>query len=151
MLLITTCRKPCKNTRLFARNLSNLVPGAEYVPRGKKNIYSLIEEARKKGLRRVAIISDFKGNPGEVEFIKLDKREWDWAETIFRIKSVDYQKSKRKINAIKVDGKLKKTVVDLFDIEESQEPDMVLKTGDGLMRFGDQMNIKLEIYKNPEE
>jgi len=151
MLLITTCRKPCKNTRLFARNLSNLVPGAEYVPRGKKNIYSLIEWARKKGLRRVAIISDFKGNPGEVEFIKLDKREWDWAETIFRIKSVDYQKSKRKINAIKVDGTLKKTVVDLFDIEESQEPDMVLKTDDGLMRFGDQMNIKLEIYKNSEE
>ena len=151
MLLITTCRKPCKNTRLFARNLSNLVPGAEYVPRGKKNIYSLIEEARKRGLRRVAIISDFKGNPGEVEFIKLDKREWDWAETIFRIKSVNYQKSKRKINAIKVDGTLKKTVVDLFDIEESQEPDMVLKTDDGLMRFGDQMNIKLEIYKNSEE
>ena len=151
MLLITTCRKPCTNTRLFARNLSNLVPGAEYVPRGKKNIYSLIEEARKKGLRRVAIISDFKGNPGEVEFIKLDKREWDWAETIFRIKSVNYQKSKRKINAIAVEGTLKKTVLDLFDIEESQEPDMVLRADDGLMRFGDQMNIKLEIYKNSEE
>ena len=151
MLLITTCRKPCTNTRLFARNLSNLVPGAEYVPRGKKNIYSLIEEARKRGLRRVAIISDFKGNPGEVEFIKLDKREWDWAETVFRIKSVNYQKSKRKINAIKVDGTLKKTVVDLFDIEESQEPDIVLIADDGLMRFGDQMNIKLEIYKNSEE
>jgi len=151
MLLITTCRKPCKNTRLFARNLSNLVPGAEYVPRGKKNIYSVIEEARKKGLRRVAIISDFKGNPGEVEFIKLDKREWDWAETIFRIKSVDYEKSKKKIKDIKVEGGLGEMIVELFDIEESQEPEMTLTADKGIMKFGDQMNIKLEIYKNPEE
>jgi rRNA maturation protein Rpf1 len=151
MLLITTCRKPCTNTRLFARNLSNLVPGAEYVPRGKKNIYSLIEEARKKGLRRVAIISDFKGNPGEVEFIKLDKREWDWAETVFRIKSVDYEKSKKKIKDIKVEGGLGEMVVELFDIEESTEPEMTLTADKGIMKFGDQMNIKLEIYKNSEE
>ena len=151
MLLITTCRKPCTNTRLFARNLSNLVPGAEYVPRGKKNIYSLIEEARKKGLRRVAIISDFKGNPGEVEFIKLDKREWDWAETVFRIKSVDYEKSKKKIKDIKVEGGLGKMIVELFDIEESQEPEMTLTADKGIMKFGNQMNIKLEIYKNSEE
>jgi len=151
MLLITTCRKPCTNTRLFARNLSNLVPGAEYVPRGKKNIYSLIEEARKKGLRRVAIISDFKGNPGEVEFIKLDKREWDWAETVFRIKSVNYEKSKKKIKDIKVEGGLREMIVELFDIEESTEPEMTLTADKGIMKFGDQMNIKLEIYKNSEE
>ena len=151
MLLITTCRKPCTNTRVFARNLSNLVPGSEYVPRGKKNIYSVIEEARKKGLRRVAIVSDLKGNPGKIEFIKLDKREWDWSETIFRIKSVDYQKSKRKIGSIAVEGKLKTTVVDLFDIEESQEPEMMLNADERLIKFGDQMNIKFEIYKNSEE
>ena len=151
MLLITTCRKPCRNTRVFARNISYLLPGAEYVVRGKKSVYGLIEAARQKGLRRIAVISDYKGNPGEVEFIRLDKRDWQWAETIIRVKGVDFQKSKGKIGYIAVEGKLKKTVIDLFDLEESDEPDIVLIADDKQIRLGDRMNIKIEVYKNSEE
>jgi len=151
MLLVTTCRKPCTNTRIFARNLSNLIPGAEYAPRGKKSIYELIEVARQKGLRRIAIISDFKGNPGEIEFIKLDKREWDWAGTIFRIKGVKFEKDKKRMREIKVEGGLKKTVLDLFDVEDSEEPEIVLSADDNGMKFGDKMHIKFEVYKNSEE
>lgn len=151
MLLITTCRKPCRNTRVFARNISNLLPGSEYVARGKKSIYELIEAARQKGLRRIAIISDYKGNPGEMEFIRLDKRDWQWAETIVRVKGVDFQKNKTRIGDIAVEGKLRKTVIDLFDLEESEEPDMVLTADDKQIRLGDRMNIKIEVYKNSEE
>ncbi len=151
MLLITTCRKPCRNTRVFARNISYLLPGAEYVARGKKSIYELIEAARQKGLRRIAIISDYKGNPGEMEFIRLDKRDWQWAETVVRVKSADYQKSKARVGDIAVEGKLKTTVIDLFDLEESEEPDIVLIADDKQITLGDRMNIKIEVYKNSEE
>ena len=151
MLLITTCRKPCRNTRVFARNISNLLPGSDYVVRGKKSIYELIEAARQKGLRRIVIVSDYKGNPGEMEFIRLGKKEWEWAETIVRIKSADYQKDKARIGDIAVEGKLKKTVIDLFDLEESDEPDIVLTADDKQIRLGDRMNIKIEVYKNSGE
>lgn len=151
MLLITTCRKPCTNTRVFARNLSNYVPHSEYSPRGKKNIYSLIEEARKKGLRRIAVISDFKGNPGEIEFIRLDKSGWDWAETIFRIKSVEYKKGKKRVDSIAVEGTLKDTIVDLFDVEESEEPEITVSADEKQMKFGSKMIIKWEVYKSLEE
>ena len=151
MLLITTCRKPCRNTRVFARSISNLLPGSEYVVRGKKSIYELIGAARQKGLRRIMIVSDYKGNPGEIEFIRLGKRDWQWAETIVRIKSAEYRKDKGRIGDIAVGGKLKKTFIDLFDLEESEEPDMVLTADDGQIRLGDRMNIKIEVYKNSEE
>ena len=151
MLLITTCRKPCRNTRMFARSLSNLVPDSEYAPRGKKNIYELIETARHKGLRSIAIVSDFKGNPGEIEFIKLDRKNWDWAGTIYKIKSAKFGKEKEKIGAVAVDGKLKDAVLDLFDITESAEPELVIEATDKEIKFGGKMNIKIDAYKNAEE
>lgn len=151
MLLITTCRKPCRNTRVFARNISNLLPGSDYVVRGKKSVYALIEAARQKGLRRITVISDYKGNPGEMEFIRLDKRDWQWAETIVRIKGVDFQKDKKRMDSIAVEGKLRKTFIDLFDLEESDEPEIVLNADYGRMKFDDRMNIKIEVYKNSEE
>jgi rRNA maturation protein Rpf1 len=150
MLLITTCRKPCTNTRVFARTLSNLVPCSEYAPRGKGNIYSLIEKARQKGLRRIAIVSEMKGNPSEIAFIKLDKRNWDWAES-FKIKSVKFEKQKDRITDVNVEGKLKAAITDLFDINESQEPELTIEADSKEITFGDKMNIKLESYKKSEE
>ena len=82
MILITTCRKPCKNTRKFAKMFALLIPNSVYEVRGKKNIYSLIDIARNKGLRRLAIITDLKGNPGKIEFLKITKKEWNFDKTM---------------------------------------------------------------------
>jgi rRNA maturation protein Rpf1 len=151
MLLVTTSRKPCRNNRVFARNLSNLVPGAVYEPRGKKSIDDLIGTARHKGLRRITIITDMKGNPGRMEFIQLDRRDWSWCETILRIKSIDFTPSKAKVAALSVAGPFKETVIDLFDLSESQEPELTLQAGKEEMRFDSRMNIKFDAYKKSEE
>ena len=151
MLLITTCRKPCTNTRLFARSLNRLVPDSEYTPRGKKNIYELIELARQKGLRRICIVSDFKGNPGELEFIKLDKKNWEWADEIFKIRSAKFEKERNAAGALGVDGALKDIMIDLLDINESEEPDIILTANEKEMKFGDKMHIKYDVYKNSGE
>jgi rRNA maturation protein Rpf1 len=131
MLLITTCRKPCVNTRKFARVLGDLIPNSLYVNRGKKNTHELIEEARHKGFRRIAIITEFKGNPGKIEFIKLDRRNWTWAES-FTVKNVVLPKEKTKTEALRVDGKNKKLFSDLFDIVEESGAETVLIADDTL-------------------
>lgn len=82
MMLITTSRKPSRNTRVFARTLSNLLPNSEYIPRGKGSIEDIIEGASAKGLKRVAVIHDAKGNPGKISLIDNRKDGWDWAEEI---------------------------------------------------------------------
>lgn len=150
MLLITTCRKPCTNTRVFARALSCLVPGAEYAPRGKGSIYGLIDKARQKGLRRIAIISEMKGNPNAIAFIKLDRRDWDWAESV-RIAGVKFEKQKSRVADVNVEGPMKMTVIDLFDIKESEDPELTIEAGAKTLAFGDKMNIKMEIQKKSEE
>lgn len=82
MMLITTSRKPSRNTRVFARTLSNLLPNSVYVPRGKGSVESMVEGASAKGLKRVAVVHDSKGNPGKISLIENRKDGWDWAEEI---------------------------------------------------------------------
>lgn len=151
MLLVTTSRKPCRNNRVFARALSNLVPGAAYEPRGKKSIDGLIETAMHKGLRRIAIITDMKGNPGRMEFIRLDRRDWQWCETILRIKSVDFEPSKARVTDVAVEGPFKDTFLDLFDLSESSEPELTVHAGKEEIKFTGRMNIKFDVYTRSEE
>lgn len=131
MILITTGRKPSRNSRSFARKLAELIPHSIYLTRGKRNIYSLMDYARSKGLPRVALISDRKGNPNEISFLELSKNEWDWDKTKIKIEDFSLRKKKGKASELRVEGDKKKFFEEVFGIEETDESpdaDYVLKT-----------------------
>lgn len=138
MVLITTSRKPCRNTRTFARKLSNLIPNSIYLTRGKKDIYDLIEYARSHGLRRIMLIGDFRGNPGKVQFLKLGKSSWAWEDIIIHIKGLwTPEKKMRKIKAeeLMIKGKMKKKFDELFSVESVPDADLILDVDTEKMVF----------------
>ncbi|MEM0372412.1 MAG: hypothetical protein QXO69_01020 [archaeon] len=116
MLLVTTSRKPSKNTRAFARQLANLVPGSVYAPRGKASVDDLASVARSKGLKKIAIVSDRCGNPGKIEFARVSRSSWEWAETLL-IKSVSFKPLKSRFDEIRISEELS----GLFSAESDDE------------------------------
>ena len=144
MLLVTTCRDPCVNTRKFAKALAMLVPGSKGINRGKKSINSLIEDARANGFRRLAIITEKKGNPTKIEIIKLDKKNWDWAEPI-EMKGCVIGNNIFPVESVKIVGKKKDKIVDLFDVEElNEDAEVTIFADDELMFKNNGILLKIK-------
>lgn len=64
MILVTTSRRPYYETRILARELSRVLPGARYLPRGTKTIHELLSLASRFGLRGVWVVENFARKPG---------------------------------------------------------------------------------------
>lgn len=143
MLLVTTCREPCANTRRFAKALAFCVPSSRHESRGKKNIEGLIELARQSGFRRVAIINEKKGNPCSIEIIKLDKKNWEWAEPV-RFNGHCIGKITHQVSSLNVEGTKKEELEDLFDVESDKNAEVVLLTGEGLIFKNSEIILKIK-------
>jgi len=115
-MLFTTSRKPSKNTRVFAKRIASLVPESEYFPRGKRGIEDLVEEARFKGYSKACIITDKQGNPHLLRFMKISKKNWNWAKEI-KIKGVFVPKQKATASSIKTT----KEFEEMFGIKSDDE------------------------------
>ena len=147
MLLVTTGRKPCVNTRRFAKTLALLVPQAEYTVRGKKNIETLAEEARFKGAERVAIIGDRKGNPGRIEFALVNARSWKWLEkTIVIDKTIEpKEKIKQKTDHANATGPLAKQLIEFFAFDPEEDSPNEITMNENEMVFSKNNEIVLKI------
>lgn len=121
MILVTTSRKPSKNTRIFARRLTNVIPDSIYVNRGKQSVDELAGLAVSKGMVKIAVICDSKGNPGRIDFIKSHKDGWDWEQPL-AVKGVFSAPTKRQFAEVSVKSK---KLADLFALENV--PDAELK------------------------
>ena len=141
-MLFTTSRKPSRNTRVFTRKISELIPESAYIVRGKKSIFDLIEIARNQGFEKICIITDKQGNPHLLRFIKLTKTKWDWAEEL-KIKGTYISKIKIKANAIQLDKELEK----LFNTT-SKESEIKAKKQDNEIIFkkGQKTIIKIKLH-----
>ena len=104
MILVTTSRKPSRNTRVFARSFSNLLPCSSYIARGKRSVESLFEYAVSKGFSKIAVVQDRKGNPHGFEFISVKRNSWDWMEPM-HFKGVCFSPVKKKCAEIMADEK----------------------------------------------
>lgn len=82
MLYITTSRKPSTNSRLFAKDLGNLLK-AEYLTRGKTSLAELIEITRYNGANKLFVITDKGGNPHQIIEITVDAKTWEFSNTYF--------------------------------------------------------------------
>ena len=87
-ILLTTSKKPSKETISLCKKLKKLKPKKLtktffiYEPRGAKSFYQILDIARKKGLRRIAIIYDKNKAPFEMRFLSVSLKDWKWGKTI---------------------------------------------------------------------
>jgi len=82
MRYITTSRKPCTNSRVFAKDLGDLLH-AVYLTRGKSSLAELIATARYNGAQKLFIVTDQGGNPHQILEINIDAKNWEFANTYF--------------------------------------------------------------------
>ena len=135
MILITSGRKPSRNTRVFCRRLASFIPHSVYLTRGKKSVYDLIDEARKRGLTKIAFVGDRKGNPAGMRFLSISKKDWDWDKESMRINGLSLSQEKLKANDLRLEGDNKDFFTDIFCVDEDEESDFVLRTGKDFFTF----------------
>ena len=80
MILLTTSRRPNRQTRLLARELSRVLPGARYLPRGSKSVRDLFFLARRFGLRAVAVVESREGLPSLLRIMLPGGEAWEEME-----------------------------------------------------------------------
>jgi rRNA maturation protein Rpf1 len=123
--------------------LAGLVPCSEYVVRGKKSIFELIEVARADGQDRVAVVSDMKGNPGGISFITLGADEWSWETREIAIKSAKLEKVKIVSGELSFRGDA--DIAKLFGIEPVDDAEVIMTAVKGEISFSHRDKVVLNI------
>ncbi len=72
MPLVTTSRKAGPELIHLSKELTKALD-AEHQRRGKKSVPKLVEDARKKGLEEIFMLTE-----NEIRTIKLDETNWNW-------------------------------------------------------------------------
>jgi rRNA maturation protein Rpf1 len=135
-------------TRSFSRTLANVLPHARYVTRGKKNVHDLVEYAQAAGLDRIGVLGESHGNANRIGFITVDADGWDWAPEILQFKNLQFEPVKKRFDEISVQGRLRGAVMELFNIEDTDEAggaDLVVRADDE-MTFIDKDNVLLSMH-----
>lgn len=144
-MLFTTSRRPSKNTRIFTRRISNLIPESVYIVRGKKSTSDLIEITRTQGYSKLCVITDKQGNPNLMRFIKVTKTNWNWAEEL-KIKGTNVSKDKIRTDSIKTRGKLE----ELFNIKSDEDSIFSIEKikNEIMFKKGKKILIKIKLEEN---
>jgi U3 small nucleolar ribonucleoprotein protein IMP4 len=75
-VIITTSREPSKKTLELVNDLTNSLPGARKIIRGKRSFTVLLEEAVACGARYIAFIWDRRGMPSALLFYDVANKRW---------------------------------------------------------------------------
>ncbi|NOZ88772.1 MAG: Brix domain containing protein [Crenarchaeota archaeon] len=66
LIIVTTSHRPTQRVRSFVKDLVSVLPRAVRLTRGKATLRDLYYEAMGLGVRRVVVVSTWKGNPGTI-------------------------------------------------------------------------------------
>ncbi|KON27165.1 hypothetical protein AC481_05670 [miscellaneous Crenarchaeota group archaeon SMTZ-80] len=116
MIALTTCRKPSRNLRTFARNLTNSIPHVVRFNRGKIGIRELINKLKELGSDRLILIYRKNGNPGIIKFFKLFNNELRLSPPIMLLAGVNFVKQQDSNHQ-----RRKKYSAELMSFEDSLE------------------------------
>jgi rRNA maturation protein Rpf1 len=94
VIALTTCRKPSRNLRIFARNLSNSIPNVVRFNRGKISIKELIDKLKELGSDRLILVYRKNGNPGTIKFYKLINNKLKLSSPIILLEGVNFAKQR---------------------------------------------------------
>ena len=130
-MLITTSRKPSRQTRSFCQSLGHIL-NAEYVNRGKMSFRDVLVKAASLGFQKIAVVSQIKGNPSKIEIYNEN------SEMLLFLKiTVSFLNSKGKVNSdalsMRCEVEELMPLTDILDIPEgnSKENFIWIKEGKG--------------------
>lgn len=96
-ILLTTSRRPVKNTRTFCRDLSNTFPNVVRVNRGKLSLSGVAEKALELDAEKAIIIGKWRGESGKIQFFKISEKGLDVIPPLIYVKGVklsrDFEKN----------------------------------------------------------
>jgi len=87
-ILLTTSRRPVKNTRTFCRDLSNTFPNVIRVNRGKLSRGGVAEKALELDAEKAIIIGKWRGDSGKIEFFRISAKGLDVIPPLIYLKGV---------------------------------------------------------------
>jgi rRNA maturation protein Rpf1 len=88
LILLTTSRRPVKNTRTFCRNLSNVFPNVVRINRGKLSLGGVAEKAIELDAEKAIIIGKWRGDPGKIQLFRTSAKGLDIIPPLIYVKSV---------------------------------------------------------------
>lgn len=89
--MVTTSRRPSHRARLLGRELTRVLPNAEYVPRGIKTVRRLASLASSKGHELVMIVNSREEQPRELRFLNVSAG-WRWLDARIELREVELQR-----------------------------------------------------------
>ena len=87
-ILLTTSRRPAKNTRTFCRDLSNIFPNVVRINRGKLSLDEVAEKALELNIEKAIIIGKWRGRPGKIQFFRISEKGLDAVPPLIYVKTV---------------------------------------------------------------
>jgi len=87
-ILLTTSRRPVKNTRTFCRDLSNTFPNVVRINRGKLNLGGVAEKALELDAEKAIIIGKWRGDSGKIELFRISAKGLDVVPPLIYVKGV---------------------------------------------------------------
>lgn len=90
-MLITTSRRTNHRSRLLGRELARVLPGARYLPRGKKTVRKLASLSSFFGSSLVVVITSREGQPHELRFLDTSSG-WRWMDAKIELSKVILQR-----------------------------------------------------------
>lgn len=87
-VLLTTSRRPKKNTRTFCRDFSNIFPNAKRTNRGKLSLEEVAEKALELDAEKVMIVGRWREGPGKIQFFRISEKGLDAVPPLIYVKAV---------------------------------------------------------------
>jgi rRNA maturation protein Rpf1 len=88
LILLTTSRRPVKNTRTFCRDLSTTFPNVVRVNRGKLSLGGVAEKALELDAEKAIIIGKWRGDSGKIQFFRTSAKGLDVIPPLIYVKGV---------------------------------------------------------------
>jgi len=87
-ILLTTSRRPSKNTRTLCRDLSNTFPNVVRINRGKLSLDGVAEKALGLDAEKVIVIGKWRGDLGKIRFFRIGEKGLDVVLPLICVKGV---------------------------------------------------------------
>lgn len=117
-IIVTTSRRPGKRLRSFVKDLASVLPRAERVTRGHLTMQELAVLALNRGVNRVVVVAERRGNPGIIRVYE-PKPAPPRLENIvsFIVKGVSLSREKQVLQPKRVDTLAVKPLDDGLSVE----------------------------------
>jgi len=153
-LLITTSRRPCHRARLLGRELTRVLPNAEYAPRGIKSVRKLASFANTRNHKLVMIIGSHANQLRELRFLDV-ATGWRWLNARIELGDVKLQKDLgQKVRLVDVKIVVSKQniarnfahlISRLWGLQFTEE----LPSAGGVAMVGDDGKLRVEFHADP--